>query len=143
MEQVKQNMVELLLDVLCLEVPVDATAFVIHRVDWAEESYEKVVFSSRIQDPLKCGGDMVYIGPGSYSILFTTLSCTEEQAASVVERDRGGFFGNVEGYKEYFKEGEWAMDNEPFGTARASLESLLRSKFLDPAKNYLLIKRTA
>lgn len=60
---------------------------------------------------------------GSYEIMFTTKYCTEEQAASIVERDRGGFAGDVEGYKEYFKPGDWSMDHEPFKSAIKSLQS--------------------
>lgn len=77
---------------------------------------------------------------GSYEALFTTNNCTEEQAAAIVERERGGFAGDVEGYKEYFKPGDWSMDHEPFKSAIKSLQSLLKSKGLSKG-NYLIIKK--
>lgn len=70
--------------------------------------------------------------PGSYEILFTTLSCTEDQAAGILAKEDAGYLdyelfrGHLQNYCD---------------TAAESLQSLLRSKNLDPAKNYLLIRK--
>lgn len=69
----------------------------------------------------------------AYEILFDTKNVTEEQAALVVERDPV-----YEAYKEYEKDGPWVNEK-----AFNSLQSLLRSKGLDPSKNYLLIRATS
>lgn len=75
-----------------------------------------------------------------YEIICDMKEVTEAQAAAIVERERGGFAGDVEGYKEYFKPGDWSMDHEPFKSAIKSLQSLLRSKGLAEG-NYLIIKK--
>lgn len=113
-----------------VEVPDDASHIKIH------DSYQcsKIVFSSDIQDPLKCGGDMIRIPPGSWQYLFTTKGCTEEDARKVVRKEAGGF---VDYEKDNFH------NDIPYTYASQSLYALLASKSLDPDKNYaILLKQT-
>lgn len=74
-----------------------------------------------------------YLPPGSYEILFTTKDCTEENAKLVAESMSPYITGMI--FKDY-ETGYFEFD-----AACPSLKSLLRSKNLDPAKNYLLIKK--
>lgn len=55
---------------IAVEIPEDAADFNLHYLEQAGEwDVPKLVFSSEIQDPLKCGGDMLRLPPGSWSIL--------------------------------------------------------------------------
>lgn len=74
--------------------------------------------------------------PGSYEILFTTKKVSEEDAKKIVGKEGvhpSWPFNPL--YTNYGKDRIYIDD------ARESLQSLLRSKNLDPARNYLLIKK--
>lgn len=106
-------------------IPADATDIVIHN------DPPKIVFSSKIQDPAQCGGDMISLPPGTYRFLFTTKTATEEDARKVVrELPVGARYENYNGdYPVWYH------------TGKESLHSLLRSKNLDPKNNYALIEK--
>lgn len=76
----------------------------------------------------------------SYRFLFTTKTATEEDAASVVQIISNGKISGRPQYRRYDRDNElparmWTRD------ARHSLETLLRSKGLDPDKNYSIIEK--
>lgn len=74
--------------------------------------------------------------PGTYQFLFTTKNVTKEQAREVVKPQWMVQAGTTPSYPDYT--GEWAgFVDQP----SKSFESLLRSKNLDPKKNYAVIKR--
>lgn len=78
------------------------------------------------------------IPAGNWQLIGNLKEITEEHAAQIVERDRGGFTGRIEGYKDYIQIG---CDIEPYSKAIFSLNSLLVSKGLDLInKNYVLLK---
>jgi hypothetical protein len=114
-----------------MEVPEDAKDFALHHLG----DIQKLVFTSAIQDPLGCGGDMTILPPGTWEIVCTSKEATEEQAAQIVERD-----GN--GYKDYAA-GPPENDYGDFVLASNSLNSLLTSKGCDLKNNYLILKKTA
>lgn len=107
------------------DIPIDATDIVIHN------GPPKIVFSSKIQDPAQCGGDMICLPPGAYRFLFATKAATEEEARKVVrELPVGARYENYSGdYPVWYH------------TAKESLTSLLRAKGLDENKNYALIEK--
>lgn len=80
-------------------------------------------------------GGAIDLPPGSYEILFTTKDCTEEQAGKAVAWDLYEDVGVLAANYENDKSGDKK-------TCLESLQSLLRSKNLDPNKNYLLLRRT-
>lgn len=89
----------------------------------------------------QCGSPIgkitINITPGSYEILFTTKSCTEGQAAGVLDRQHGRGF-----YKDYSLDGSYAKyGTYTISTPSHSLYSLLRSKNLNPGLNYLIIRK--
>lgn len=107
-------------DYLLVEVPEDASDFVIHTLSLigTESPYDKLVFSSRIQDPCKCGGDMIILPTGNWQYITTSELISEEQCKEIVEADILG------GYKEYSND---EYDFLPWITALDSFKSLLRS----------------
>lgn len=77
---------------------------------------------------------------GTWRFLFTTKTATEEDAASVVQIISNGKISGRPQYRRYDRDNElparmWTRDS------RHSLETLLRSKELDPNKNYGLIEK--
>ena len=94
---------------------------------------------------IKCNGNSFTqkIPPGSYEFLFCTESATEEDAASVVQLISNGRISGMPQYRRYDKDPVkdtpakcWTRD------PRHSLETLLRSKNLDPKNNYAVIQKT-
>lgn len=85
-----------------------------------------------------CGDLKDYKWPG---FLFTTKTATEEQSASVVQIISNGKISGRPQYRRYDRDNElparmWTRDS------RHSLETLLRSKGLDPDKNnFALIEK--
>lgn len=61
---------------LLVEVPEDSSDLKIHYLG----EIPKLVFSSKIQDPLKCGGDMIHLPPASYGEPVLASEANEAQA---------------------------------------------------------------
>jgi hypothetical protein len=113
--------------IFSIQIPLDATDIVLHN------DPPKLVFSSAIQDPAQCGGDIIALSPGSYEFLFCTKGCSEEDARKAVrELPVGARFNNYSGdYPVWYH------------TGKDSLASLLRSKKLDQNKNYAVIQKVS
>jgi hypothetical protein len=91
------------------------------------------VFSSSIQDPLRCGGDMLRLPPGSWTI----VEQTEEGAAKIVEK-RGDY------WKDYLDESDLGTsdyDGVHATTALASLHSWIRSQGKEPDEVVIVKKK--
>lgn len=122
-------MEQILKDVFAVEVPLDADPN-----EWKIFNVDAKSYLNGLTEDGEMYAGLDPLPPGSYEILFTTLSCTEDQAAGVVSQVLNGFYENylttldLSGFEGYDK-------------ATESLQSLLRSKNLDPAKNYLLIRK--
>lgn len=121
--------IHLIADIYCMPIPEDASAIETH----VAGGIQKIVFSSKIQDPAQCGGDMIALPPGNWEIIRTTKECTEEQAKEMVkELPVGQRWHNYNGDPPVW-----------WHSAKESLRSLLISKGLDVNKNYVLIKKVA
>ncbi len=118
---------------IAVKVPEDASDFKLHySTHWTNDDVQKLVFSSEIQDPLKCGGDMIHLPPGQWQILSRASELTEEQWKGIV-----GWFelaGKV-GYRDYSHDDP----RFPFANATESGLSLLKSKGLNPDEVLILI----
>lgn len=121
-----------------VEVPEDARHIKLHNYD----TYSKIVFSSAMQDPFNCGGDMITMERGNWQFLFTTKGCTEEQAASVVQLISNGKISGRPQYRRYDRDPIkdmpakcWTRDS------RHSLETLLLSKGCDINRNQAIIQK--
>lgn len=132
-------MTELLDNIFAIEIPDNAYNFSFIEITKDRKAVQWIYHSGNGLTFAPETGSYI-LPPGSYEILFAMKEVSEDQAASIVELDRGGFAGNVEGYKEYLKPGDWPMDHEPFASAIKSLQSLLKSKGLT-AGNYLIVKK--
>jgi hypothetical protein len=116
-------------DVILIDVPEDATDIKTHILD----GITKIVFSSSIQDPLRCGGDMLRLPPGSWTI----VEQTEEGAAKIVEK-RGDY------WKDYLDESDLGTsdyDGVHATTALASLHSWIRSQGKEPDEVVIVKKK--
>lgn len=86
---------------------------------------------------------MVDLPPGTWRLLFTTKTATEEDARKVVRSSDWHFpekhYRYVD-YKHPYDRENKQRRGEGYGTALESLHSLLRSKGLDD-KNYALIEK--
>lgn len=121
-----------------VEVPEDAKDFALHHLG----DIQKLVFTSAIQDPLGCGGDMTILGPGTWEIICTSKEATEEQAACIVQVISNGKISGRPQYLRYDRDPvkdmparSWTRD------ARHALETLLASKRCDLNKNWLILKK--
>jgi hypothetical protein len=112
-------------DVILIDVPEDATDIKTHILD----GITKIVFSSSIQDPLRCGGDMLRLPPGSWTI----VEQTEEGAAKIVEKDEDGYYKN-------YNWKSWHSDSV-CGTALESLHSWIRSQGKEPDEVVIVKKK--
>jgi hypothetical protein len=111
--------------IFSIQIPLDATDIVLHN------DPPKLVFSSAIQDPAQCGGDIIALSPGSYEFLFCTHTATEKEADSIVERRTDLKDHPHKGYEPGKLTACWnAID---------SLHSLLRSKGCEG--NHAIIKK--
>lgn len=120
----------LLKDIWAIEVPIEAERF---ETSTQPDNIPCVTYWYKDNlDPT-----VISLPPGSYEILFTTKDCTEDEAAQVSPGKWSKYFENAPGplFKDY------ADDIYRFDNAMKSLQSLLRSKSLDPAKNFLLLKK--
>lgn len=131
-------MVELRDNIYAVEVPDDAAAIAIHNLG----TYSKLVFTSSLQDPLGCGGDMLPIEFGNWQFLFTTKEATEDRAANIVQITSSGKISGRPQYRRYDRDlikdmpaKCWTRD------ARHSLETLLQSKGLNTENNYAILKK--
>jgi hypothetical protein len=109
-------------DVILIDVPEDATDIKTHILD----GITKIVFSSSIQDPLRCGGDMLRLPPGSWTI----VEQTEEGAAKIMPS------------KPHEDQLFYTHDNTPetFETAIDALHSWIRSQGKEPKTSIILKK---
>lgn len=108
-----------------ISIPEDSTDIVLHN------DLPKLVFSSEIQDPAQCGGDMIVLPPGSYELLFCTESASEEDARKVMLSSKWHFPEAHTRFVDYafpYDRENKQRWSEGFGTAIESLRSLLRSK---------------
>lgn len=119
-------MIQLLKDIYLVEVPEGAKDFgcvhVFHGEDvlyYPNKSGETIPVAN-----MPCHCDLI-------EILFTTKDCSELDAQSVVETE-GPHFNLYPCFLE---------PDQLYDSASMSLKSLLRSKGLDPSKNYLLIRK--
>lgn len=121
-------MTQLTENVFAVEVPEDATDIVVHNEP------PKIIFTSKIQDPAQCGGDMIRLPPGSWQFICTTKEATEQQAKGIV-----GWLqiGDQLGYQDY----RFDDPRFPYKLATQSLNSLCKAKGLDVSKNYALLKK--
>lgn len=129
-------------DCIAVVVPQDASDFKTHySTHHTNDDVEKLVFSSEIQDPLKCGGDMLHLPAGQWEILGKGDSLTEEQwvwvATQVVGWSSVIYHNHTASGRDYRDIVEAA-----FSTATESGLSLLKSKGLKP-ENTLILKRKA
>jgi hypothetical protein len=118
-------------DVILIDVPEDATDIKTHILD----GITKIVFSSSIQDPLRCGGDMLRLPPGSWTI----VEQTEEGAAKIVKK-----YHTLERYADYSKYEDHdmcAMHLPTVDTALESLHSWIRSQGKEPDEVVIVKKK--
>jgi hypothetical protein len=110
--------------IFSIQIPLDATDIVLHN------DPPKLVFSSAIQDPAQCGGDIIALSPGSYEFLFCTESASEDDARKVVVA-----------HGKHFRDYERNFYTRPLTvfTALESLQGLLRSKGCEG--NHAIIKK--
>lgn len=123
---------------ICLvEMPEDAREIAIHYSNhWTNDDIEKLVFLSSIQDPLKCGGDMIHLPPGSWSILGKGEQLSEEQCKEIVGKEY--FEDDSEHWFVYEKGGKIKSDLF-YATATESGHSLLASNGFEPNKTLILV----
>lgn len=116
-------------------VPLDATDFQTHVLG----GIQKLVFSSQIQDPLKCGGDMLRLPDGSWELIGLAKDLTEDQWREVVELMKYKEIDKLYysfSYKIYGK----VKPGGAYGTQK-SIESglsLLKSKSINPDTTVIL-----
>lgn len=150
--------------IYAIEVPEDADNFVIDmgyliwkivdKSDWVtdkqiEEDVVRFLTTGKskfsdLDTGIKRLTGGIPLPPGNYSFLFCSLNCTEEQAASVVESEELFINGRSQGvlHAVYYNNGKVLADVcEWYNSAKDSLQSLLRSKGLNPELNYCLIKK--
>lgn len=113
--------------VFAVEVPDDAKNF---RFGKSERLKAKLFYNTTLD--YFAGSQFIDLPPGTWRFLFTTNQATEEDARKVVEPYT--LRGNIR-YTDFTHEYMWC-DN-----AKDSLNSLLRSKDLDPKKNYAIIEK--
>jgi hypothetical protein len=119
-----------------IEVPEDAQPYILN----ACNNKGQGLFYKQPGNP---SPPWIDLPPGNYSFLFCSLNCTEEQAASVVESEELFINGKSQGvlHAVYYNNGKILADVcEWYNSAKNSLQSLLKSKNLDPNKNYALVK---
>lgn len=75
--------------------------------------------------------------PGSYTLLFLSKEATEDDWKTVCDSDVGGGELDEKTWLEWLN---YETDEYSFDTATESGHRLLRSKGLDPSKNYAIIK---
>jgi hypothetical protein len=107
--------IHLIGDIYAADVPEDASAIETH----VSGGIQKIVFSSKLQDPAQCGGDMISLPPGNWQIICTTKEVTNANLAEIYGYP---FIGD-----DY---------------AQGTLHALLASKGLDPNKS-LIIKKVS
>jgi hypothetical protein len=119
-------------DVILIDVPEDATDIKTHILD----GITKIVFSSSIQDPLRCGGDMLRLPPGSWTI----VEQTEEGAAKIMPKinDEDESYG----WEHFMSDEEFEKHDrvDALPTALASLHSWIRSQGKEPKTSIILKK---
>lgn len=106
-------------------------------VPYLKYVYRSIYHTRNFKKDFYCG-DETPLPTGSYEILFTTKKVSEEDAKKVVGKE--GVHPSWPFNPLYTNYGN---DRVYIDDARESLQSLLRSKNLDPAKNYLLIRSVA
>lgn len=97
---------------------------------WAVEMPDKVNDFKSFVECVK--NDEADTDVGKFQFLFATKTAIEEEARKAVDEHK--IRGNVR-YEDYTREYMWQE------TALESLHSLLRSKGLDPNKNYAIIEK--
>lgn len=104
-------------------------------VPYLKYVYRSIYHTRNFRKDFYCG-DETPLPPGSYEILFTTKDVSKHDAHEILPKIERK---NEPVYYQYH------CDEDALGTTdwEASLQSLLRSKNLDPAKNYLLIRSVA
>jgi len=75
--------------------------------------------------------------PGHYTLLFLSKEATEDDWENVCDSDVGGGELDEKTWLEWLN---YETDEYSFDTATESGHRLLRSKGLDPSKNYAIIK---
>lgn len=124
-------MTELLPNIFAVEVPESLSQIELYgTMDGVDEINGIVTILRQGQSPIFKTWHKS-IPPGSYDILFTTKEATEDQAAQIVKREWDSE------YQQWFYLTETGLTLD----YRESLNFLLRSKGLNPDKNYLLIKK--
>jgi hypothetical protein len=116
-----------------IDVSEDAKDFATHELN----GYTKLVFSSVSQDPLKCGGDMIYVGQGNWEILGKPASITNTDWFKIVDKFNNGSYRDYE-HKNFDSCDEYLP---MYLTAQESGQSLLKSKNVNPESVIILIKK--
>lgn len=122
-------MIELLKGVYAVKVPVDSK---MHHVAVESENNWALYFKLK-GDTLGDEFQLTFLPPGNYTFLFTTKEGTFLDWAGIVSEARE-FDGTNHWYRNYETGGMVKSD------AIKSGHSLLRSRNLDPANNYCIIK---
>jgi len=121
-------------NILLVEVPEDATDFMLHEID----DYMKIVFTSQIQDPCNCGGDMLKLPAGNWQFIGTSDAITEEMAAKIVDYEcKPNSFTSFR-YRNY--EWNWGLP-QFFPTALESYQSWLRANSININNRYAILKK--
>lgn len=124
-------MIHLLNNYHAAEVPEDISDPALH---WLND-IQKLVFTSEIQDPLGCGGDMIRLPPGTWEIVCTSKGITRDHAHEIVQWFE---IAGQTGYRDYSFTDDLRY---PFIDPLNSFISLLASKGCDLNKTYLIIKK--
>lgn len=119
-----KNLTQLTDNIFAVEIPEDA----IYTRVFKDSSGE---YLSGFQEPL------IPLPPGSYTLLFLSKEATEDDWKKVCDSDVGGGEIDEKIWLEWFN---YETDEYSFDTATESGYSLLRSKGLDPTKQYTIIK---
>lgn len=128
-------MVQLTDKVYAVEVPEGSSAFKIipHLVRNAISEMDAIKL---VWECEQITHSWATLPPGTWRFLFTTKMATEDDARKVV-KNYGGKYTDYEATEEDYR----LQDIYWYDNALQSLSSLLRSKGLDPDKNYALIEK--